>query len=188
MDRVPREQFMPENVRPDAYEDTPLYIGHNQTISAPSMVAAMCQLLDIPEGCKVLEIGTGMGYHAAVMAELVGSTGTVFTVERIPELADQARSVLSMLGYDNVKVFLRDGTEGLPDFAPYDRISVAAAAPEIPKPLVDQLNDPGRLVIPVGRYFQQLMLVEKKGGHVLTTDKGGVAFVPLLGKYGFKGY
>nr|WP_231844977.1 protein-L-isoaspartate O-methyltransferase [Methanocella arvoryzae] len=188
MDRVPREEFVPEDVRPDAYYDTPLPIGHNQTISAPSMVAIMCQALDIREGNKVLEIGTGLGYHAAVMAVLAGASGVVYTVERIPELADMARSVLSRLGFDNVKVFLRDGTEGLPDFAPYDRISVAAAAPDVPQPLVDQLKDPGRLVIPVGRYFQQLMLVEKKGGQIITTDKGGVAFVPLLGKYGFKGY
>jgi protein-L-isoaspartate(D-aspartate) O-methyltransferase len=188
MDRVPREQFMPENVRPDAYVDTPLYIGNDQTISAPSMVAVMCQILDITDGCKVLEIGTGMGYHAAVMSRLAGPSGTVFTVERIPELADQARTILKRLGFSNVKVFLSDGSEGLPEFAPYDRISVAAAAPTIPDALVDQLNDPGRMVIPVGRYFQELMLVEKKGGQIITTDKGGVAFVPLLGKYGFQGY
>ena len=178
---------MPPEVRSNAYDDTPLYIGYGQTISAPSMVAIMCQLLDIRNGSKILEIGTGLGYHAAVMSVLAGS-GTIFTVELIPELADHAHSVLDKLGFHNVKVFLSDGSEGLPEFAPYDRISVAAAAPKIPDALTDQLNDPGLMAIPVGKYLQELMLVEKKDGRVTISDNGAVAFVPLLGKYGFQVY
>jgi len=185
MARVPRERFIPREADDLAYDDTPLPIGQCQTISAPSMVGIMCQLLDITDGCKVLEVGTGLGYHAAIMSILAGS-GTVYTVERIPELAEQARKTLHDLGYNNVKVFLSDGSEGLSDFAPYDRISVAASAPNIPDPLVDQLGDPGLLVLPVGRYIQELVLVEKKGGRVNTYNKGWVAFVPMLGKYGFE--
>lgn len=185
METVPRERFVPREVSPYSYDDTPLGIGNGQTISAPSMVAVMCQILDIFDGCKILEIGTGMGYHAAVMSVLAGS-GTVYTVERIPDLAFKARDILKELGYSNVVVEIGDGSEGLAEFAPYDRISVAAAAPSIPPALVEQLQDPGRMVIPVGRYLQDLMLVDKQGGQVITTTHGGVAFVPLLGKYGFR--
>lgn len=184
---VPRERFVPADQAEFAYFDTPLHIGHDQTISAPSMVAIMCAVLDVRDGDRVLEIGTGWGYHAAVLSRLAG-TGTVYTVERIPELAERAKAVLAGLGYGNVKVFVGDGSEGLPEFAPYDRISVAAAAPEVPRALVDQLKDGGRMVIPVGRYFQELMLVEKAGGQVKMTPRGGVAFVPLLGKHGFRSY
>jgi protein-L-isoaspartate(D-aspartate) O-methyltransferase len=176
---------MPEKARRQAYDDTPVPIGDAQTISAPSMVAIMCDLLDIRNGDKVLEIGTGWGYHAAVMSILAGS-GTVYTVERIPDLAEKAISLFKKLGLNNLEVFISDGSEGLPEFAPYDRISVAASAPEIPQPLIEQLADGGRMVIPVGQYFQALYLVEKKDGKVDLSHKGGVAFVPLLGKYGFR--
>ncbi len=168
-----------------AYDDVPLPIGDGQTISAPSMVAVMCDLLDIRDGMSVLEVGTGLGYHAAVMSILAGK-GKVYTVERKPGLAEKARKILKELGYDNVEVFARDGSEGLPQYAPYDRISVACAAPEVPRPLVEQLKDGGRMVIPIGQYYQDLYLVEKVDGKVNTFEKGGVAFVPLVGKYGFK--
>ena len=131
MEKVPRERFVPDDSRDFAYEDMPLHIGHGQTISAPSMVAIMCDILDVRDGDKVLDIGTGWGYHSAILSLLAGS-GTVYSVERIPELAGRAEKILDDLGYDNVKVIVGDGSEGLPEFAPYDRINVAAAAPEIP--------------------------------------------------------
>lgn len=185
MAKVPRHMFMPKEVQRHAYGDTPVPIGDGQTISAPSMVAIMCDILDIRDGMKVMEIGTGLGYHAAVMAVLAGS-GKVYTVERKADLALKAREILKELHFDNVEVFIGDGSEGLPEHAPYDRISVAAAAPEIPQPLVEQLKDGCRMVIPIGRFAQELYLVEKKDGKVRSYYKGGVAFVPLLGKYGFK--
>jgi len=185
MSRVPRHLFIPPELLRYAYDDAPLRIGEGQTISAPSMVAIMCDVLDIRDGMKVLEIGTGTGYHAAVMAILAGS-GKVYTVERIQVLADRAREILKQLEYYNIEIFVSDGSEGLPQFAPYDRISVAAAAPEIPRPLVEQLKDGGKMVVPVGTYYQQLNLVEKENGIVNVYDKGAVAFVPLIGKYGFR--
>lgn len=167
-----------------AYDDVPLPIGDGQTISAPSMVAVMCDALDIREGMSVLEVGTGLGYHAAVMALLAGP-GKVYTVERVPGLAEKARRLLKELGFGNVDVFLSDGSEGLPLHAPYDRISVACSAPAIPPPLTDQLKEGGKMVIPIGQFYQDLILVEKVDGKVHTSSKGGVAFVPLVGKYGF---
>jgi len=164
----------------------PLPIGGGQTISAPSMVAIMCDVLDIRDGDKVLEVGTGWGYHAAVMSILAGS-GTVYTLERFDDLAEKARQILKEQGFNNVEVFVSDGSEGFPKFAPYDRISVACTAPDIPPPLIDQLNNYGKMVIPVGRFYQELYLVEKIDGQVNTYNKGGVAFVPLIGKYGFPG-
>ena len=184
MAQVPRHMFIPENLEPYAYEDVPLPIGDGQTISAPSMVAVMCDTLDIRSGMSVLEVGTGLGYHAAVMSVLT-SPGKVYTVERFRDLADKARNIFKELGYDNTEVFVGDGSEGLPRFAPYDRISVACAAPDIPGPLVDQLKNNGKMVIPVGHYYQDLYLVEKKDGKVESYRKGGVAFVPLVGKHGF---
>lgn len=165
--------------------DVPLLIGEGQTISAPSMVAIMCDVLDIKDGNKVLEVGTGLGYHAAVMSVLAGH-GIVYTVERKPGLAQQAREIYKELGFINIEVVVGDGSEGLPENEPYDRISVAAAAPSIPQPLVDELKDGGRMVIPVGQYYQDLYLIEKADGKVNTYNKGGVAFVPLVGKYGFQ--
>ena len=160
-------------------------IGEGQTISAPSMVAIMCDVLDIRDGMKVLEIGTGTGYHAAVMSILAGS-GKVYTVERIQALADRAQEILKKLEYHNIEIFISDGSEGLAQFAPYDRISVAAAAPEIPRPLVEQLKESGKMVVPVGTYYQELKLIERENGAVNVYDKGPVAFVPLIGKYGFR--
>ncbi len=186
MAKVPREQFMPDDVRDFAYEDTPLHLGHGQTISAPSMVAIMCDVLDVRDGDKVLDVGTGWGYHAALLSVLAGQ-GTVFTIERIPELAEHARKILAELGFNNVTVITGDGSEGLPEHAPYDRINVAAAAPQVPPALAEQLAEGGRMVVPVGRYLQELVLVEKKNGKIQASQKGGVAFVPLVGKAGFKG-
>jgi len=185
MSRVPRELFVPEELRPMAYEDRPLPIGHGQTISAPHMVAMMCDLLDLREGMKVLEVGGGCGYHAAVMAELVGPSGHVYSVERIPELVEMARRNLERARYRNVSMILGDGTLGYSEQAPYDRISVAASAPDIPEPLKEQLRPGGRMVIPVGSYSQDLLVVTKN--HEIRVERAmGVIFVPLIGKYGFK--
>jgi protein-L-isoaspartate(D-aspartate) O-methyltransferase len=183
MERVPRHLFVPENEQTNAYEDYPLPIGNGQTISAPHMVAIMCNLLDIEDGMKVLEIGTGSGYHAAVMAELAGN-GHVYSVERIEALALSARDNLKKAGITNVTVIVEDGTLGLPQFSPYDRISVAAASPEILDTLTEQLKEGGKLVIPVGRLYQELYLVTKTDG-IKKEAKGGVVFVPLIGKKGF---
>jgi protein-L-isoaspartate(D-aspartate) O-methyltransferase len=186
MARVPRHRFVPKDMERFAYDDVPLPIGGGQTISAPSMVAIMLDVLDIRDGNKVFEVGTGLGYHAAIISILAGPSGKVYTVERKADLADKARQILRELGYDNVEVFVGDGSEGLPQFAPYDRISVACAAPDIPGPLVEQLKDGGKMVIPVGQYYQDLYLVEKVDGKINSYNKGGVAFVPLVGKYGFQ--
>lgn len=183
MDRVPRELFIPESQKEYAYTDSPLPIGCGQTISAPHMVAIMCDLLDIQPGMKVLEIGAGSGYHAAVMAVLAGK-GHVYAVEKIEALASFAKDNLKKAGITNVDVIVEDGSLGLPGFAPYDRISVACAAPEILESLTEQLNRGGKLIIPVGRYFQELYLVTKTNG-LKKEAKGGVVFVPLVGKKGF---
>jgi protein-L-isoaspartate(D-aspartate) O-methyltransferase len=185
MARVPREMFVPDHLRSRAYEDMPLPIGFNQTISAPHMVAIMCDLLDPRPGMVVLEVGGGCGYHAAVMADLVGTQGHVYSVERIPELVAQARKNLIAAGIKNVTMIEGDGSIGLPEHAPYDRISVAATAPSVPEPLQQQLKPGGMMVLPVGLGFQELVLVTRKNGFV-TEEKMSVAFVPLIGEHGFK--
>ncbi|NPA62646.1 MAG: protein-L-isoaspartate O-methyltransferase [Methanococci archaeon] len=186
--KVPREEFIPEHLRKYAYVDTPLDIGHGQTISAIHMVGLMSELLDLKPGMKVLEIGTGCGYHAAITAEIVGKEGLVVSIERIPELAEKAEKTLRKLGYDNVIVVVGDGTLGYKPLAPYDRIYVTAAGPKIPKALIEQLKDGGKLLMPVGKYLQKLVLVEKKGDELIMKDYGDVAFVPLIGKEGFPQY
>lgn len=183
MRKVPRHLFVPENEQINAYYDSPLSIGAGQTISAPHMVAIMCDLLDIHDGMTILEIGAGSGYHAAVMAVLAGS-GHVYSVERIGSLAEFARHNLEKAGIENVTVVIEDGSLGLPGFAPYDRISVAAASPDIPSTLTDQLRTGGKLIIPVGKYYQELYLITKTNG-LKKEAKGGVVFVPLVGKKGF---
>ena len=183
MRSVPRHLFVPEKEQRHAYADYPLPIGWGQTISAPHMVAIMCDLLDIQDGMKILEIGAGSGYHAAVMAELVGS-GHVYAVETIEGLAQFARDNLKKAGITNVTVIVEDGSLGLPGYAPYDRISVACASPEILDTLTAQLKEGGKLVIPVGKYLQELYLVTKIDG-LKKEAKGGVMFVPLIGKKGF---
>jgi protein-L-isoaspartate(D-aspartate) O-methyltransferase len=183
MRRVPRHLFVPESEWKYAYADYPLPIGWGQTISAPHMVAIMCDLLDIRDGMKVLEIGAGSGYHAAVMAVLAGS-GHVYAVEVVEGLAEFARQNLKKAGITNVTVVTGDGSLGLPEYAPYDRINVACAAPDILDTLTAQLKRGGKLVIPVGRNFQELYLVTKIDG-LKKEAKGGVVFVPLVGEKGF---
>jgi len=185
MTSVPRELFVPERLRSRAYNDIPLPIGYEQTISAPHMVAIMCDLLDLQEGMSVLEVGGGSGYHAAVMADLVGAQGHIFSMERHPELVVAARKSLNQAGINNVTMIEGDGSIGLLERAPFDRISVAATAPRVPEPLKQQLKPGGKMVIPVGTAFQELVLVTRKNGFA-AEEKMGVAFVPLIGKEGFR--
>ncbi|MBE8540312.1 protein-L-isoaspartate O-methyltransferase [Geoglobus acetivorans] len=184
---VPRHLFVPPEVRSEAYNDYPLLIGHGQTISAPHMVAIICELLDLEEGDKVLEVGAGSGYHAAVVSRIVGADGVVISVERIPELADRARKTLKALGYTNVKVVVGDGSIGYEPEAPYDKIYVTASAPRIPAKLLMQLKNGGRMVIPVGDFIQHLHVVDRdEYGQIKTRNWGAVRFVPLVGEEGFK--
>ncbi|MEM1685644.1 MAG: protein-L-isoaspartate O-methyltransferase [Acidilobaceae archaeon] len=187
--RVPRELFVPEELREYAYDDRPLPIGFNQTISAPSIVAYMTELLDPQPGDKVLEVGTGSGYQAAILAEIVCPKGHVWTIERIAEIAESARRRLEMLGYaDMITVIVGDGSLGYEPQAPYDRIIVTAAAPKIPKPLIEQLKPGGKIVIPVGPLpFQVLMVVYKKSSNEIEIKRDlEVVFVPLIGEYGWR--
>ncbi|MFV9631273.1 MAG: protein-L-isoaspartate O-methyltransferase [Methanosarcinales archaeon] len=184
MELVPRHLFVPENERINAYADRPLPIGSGQTISAPHMVAIMCSLLDLRPGHRVLEVGCGMGYHAAVMSQLVRPGGHVYAVERIKILGESAKKNLLESGYEDVTVVIEDGSQGLPQQAPFDRISVACTAPEIPDILIEQLTQGGKMVIPVGQYMQELYLITRSNG-IIKEKKGGVIFVPLIGKYGF---
>ena len=183
MRAVPRERFVPEALRARAYEDAALPIGSGQTISQPYMVAAICQALSLHGGEVVLDVGTGSGYQAAVLAELADE---VHTIERVPELADGARRALVEAGYDRVHVYVGDGTLGLPDEAPFDAIAVAAAAPAIPESLYEQLAPFGRLVLPVGsRRGQELQLVVRSPEGPATIRSVPCRFVPLLGAEGF---
>jgi protein-L-isoaspartate(D-aspartate) O-methyltransferase len=194
--QVPREPFLPENVKANAAMDCPLPIGSGQTASAPHMVSIMDEALELEVGHKVLEVGGGSGWHAATIAEIVSPSdapkeewGHVYTVERIAELAAFAKDNLTKAGYgDRVTVIHQDGTVGYPEESPYDRILVAAAGPEVPKPLVEQLTDEGILLVPVGgaQFYQSLIRVRKKNGKTLEENLGGVAFVPLIGKHGFE--
>ncbi len=180
MEEVPRHLFVPPQSIWQAYEDYPLSIGFGQTISQPYIVAMMTDLLSLKGTEKVLEIGTGSGYQAAILSCLAR---VVFTIERIPELAARAAKVLEDLGFRNVHTIVGDGSKGLPPYAPYDAILVTAAAAEVPSPLIEQLADGGRLVIPVGtRHLQELIRVTKKGEKSLTEHKGPCTFVPLVGK------
>ncbi len=188
MRRVPREEFLPDGLRGEAYVDTPLPIGEGQTISAPHMVAIMSEQLDLSSGLKVLEIGAGSGYHAAVCAELVSPDGHVWTVERITSLAKFAEDNLKKAGYAEwVTVVIGDGTNGLAEHAPYDRIFVAAGAPQIPKPLTDQLAEGGKMLIPLGgRYYQDLVRIIRRNGALEKVNLGGCVFVPLIGEHGYR--
>jgi len=183
MSRVPRELFVDERDRNRAYLDMPLRIGFGQTISQPYMVALIAQEAAVREGDRVLDIGTGSGYQAAVLAELGAE---VHTIERIPELADRARERLRAAGYDNVSVHLGDGTLGLPDEAPFNEITVAAAAPEVPMSLYEQLVPGGRLVVPVGGPGgQRLEIVVRSPEGPAVRRSVPCRFVPLLGEEGY---
>lgn len=187
--KVPRHEFIPENIRDYSYADQPLSIGHGQTISAPSMIAIMLESLDLKMGLKVLEVGTGSGYNAALIAEVVGKKGGVFSIERIDELAEFGRANLKRTGYSWVQVVVGDGTCGYEKEAPWDRILVTACAPELPKPLVEQMKIGGKLGAPVGQHymFQTWVVAEKHDkGELKFDERGGCSFVPLVGKYGWK--
>ena len=184
MRTVPRHLFVPGHVIGSAYRDAPLPIGQGQTISQPYIVALMTELLELKGEEKVLEIGTGSGYQAAILGQLAAQ---VITVERIPQLAQEASELLVQLGYDNVHVKVGDGTLGWPDDAPYDAVIVTAASPQIPEPLKGQLTDGGRLVAPVGpRWTQELVRVRRRGDRYHSETLLGVAFVPLIGEHGWQ--
>jgi len=183
MRQVPRHLFVPKDMRGLAYSDSPLPIGQGQTISQPYIVALMTELLELTGQEKVLELGTGSGYQAAILSRLACQ---VYSVERHAALAGQAEKVLTQLGYDNVVISVGDGTLGWPEHSPYEAIIVTAAAPDVPQPLTDQLTDGGRLVAPVGSRWSQVLAKVKRQGETLTREHlTAVAFVPLVGKYGW---
>jgi protein-L-isoaspartate(D-aspartate) O-methyltransferase len=183
MERVPRELFVPIDQRRKAHADAALPIGHDQTISQPYMVARICEILALTGRERVLDVGTGSGYQAAVLDELAGE---VHTIERIPELAELARSNLAEAGYPHVKVHVGDGSVGLPGEAPFDAIAVAAAAPALPQRLYQQLTERGRLAVPVGRRSaQRLDLVVRSPEGPAVVRSVTCRFVPLLGEEGF---
>jgi protein-L-isoaspartate(D-aspartate) O-methyltransferase len=184
MRKVPRHLFVDEALQDQSYSDHPLPIGEKQTISQPYIVALMTESLGLQGREKVLEIGTGSGYQAAILAELAGR---VFSIERYPNLAYRSNQILQKLGYKNVIVRVADGTLGWPDEAPFDGIVVTAGTPKVPQPLVDQLSVGGRMVIPVGdRLSQELVLVERGREGIRKTNLGGVRFVDLVGKWGWE--
>jgi len=182
---IPREEFVPSDLKYAAYDDCALPIGEGQTISQPYMVAIMTECLQLKGDEKVLEIGTGSGYQAAILSRL---SKKVFTIERVPELAERSKEKLEKHGFSNVQVILGDGTEGYENEVPFDGIIVTASCPDIPKPLVDQLAEGGRLILPIGeRFHQVLTTVTKSKGKIKKEESIGCVFVPLLGKYGWRG-
>jgi protein-L-isoaspartate(D-aspartate) O-methyltransferase len=176
---VPRNRFVPAELAPRAYDDTPLPIGYDQTISQPYVVAFMTEAAALTPDAKVLDIGTGSGYQAAVLAEIVGR---VYSIEIVPELAERSRRLLADLGYDNVEVRTGDGYRGWPDEAPFDAIVVAAAPDHVPPALVEQLAVGARLVIPVGRFAQEILIVTKTASGSTTEAVLPVRFVPMTGE------
>ena len=183
MARVPREEFVPDRLRSSAYDDDALPIGHGATISQPTMVARICEELTLEGDERVLDVGTGSGYQAAVLAELAAE---VVSIERVPELAAGARATLERTGYGAVEVYVGDGTLGVPERAPFDAIAVAAAAPEPPPALYDQLAPDGRLAVPVGsRRGQRLEIVTRGESGPAVVRSVPCRFVPLVGREGF---
>ena len=182
---IPREVFVPDSIKKFAYLDTPLEIGNGQTISAPHMVAIMVEGLDIKKGQKILEIGAGSGYHAAIVSKLIGKDGHIYTIERHSSLVENAKNNIKNAEITNITIETGDGSQGLIKYAPYDRIYVTCAAPGIPPPLIEQLKNKGKLMIPVGKTICELKLIEKKGNKLIENDLGGCAFVPLVGKHGY---
>jgi protein-L-isoaspartate(D-aspartate) O-methyltransferase len=176
--KVERHLFVPKHLQPTAYSDQPLPIGEGQTISQPYIVALMTELLELKGDEKVLEVGTGSGYQAAILAELAKE---VYTIEIVEKLANSAEKLLLQLGYKNIRVKAGDGYLGWPEAAPFDAIIVTCAPDHIPKPLVDQLKEGGRMVIPVGEYTQELKKIVKRAGKLETTNAIPVIFVPMTG-------
>jgi protein-L-isoaspartate(D-aspartate) O-methyltransferase len=184
MRKVPRHEFLPAVLRDQAYGDHAIPIGEGQTISQPYMVAIMTEQLELTGAERVLEIGTGSGYQAAILAELCRK---VYTVERVKGLADRARATLDRLGYGSVAVKVFDGTYGWKDMAPFDAIIVTAAAPDVPAPLLEQLAEGGRMVVPVGHRFSQVLVkVVKTPDGMTTRESIPCVFVPLIGNHGWK--
>jgi len=182
--KVQRHKFIPEDVLMSAYADFPLPIGEGQTISQPYIVALMTECLDLRGEEKVLEIGTGSGYQTAILAEL---TKEIYSVERFKNLAESAEAMLNELGYKNIGIKVGDGTLGWPEMGPFDRIIITAASPRIPLPLTEQLNESGKLILPLGESFSQVLTaVEKKNGKLESIEICGCIFVPLVGKYGWR--
>lgn len=188
--KVPRHLFVPKEIDSHAYQDYPQQIGCGQTISAPHMVGIMVEKLDLAPGQKVLEVGGGSGYHAAVVAQIVGPEGHVYSVEYIKELAERGEENIKKCGLgDIITIVHGDGSLGLPEHAPYDRIYVTCASPDVPVPLIEQLADKGILLVPSGgRHYQTLIYIQKKRNRIIQKDYGGCIFVPLRGEYGFKDY
>jgi len=178
MHAVPRHRFVPESHRRYSYGDYPLPIGHEQTISQPYIVALMTELLEVDSGSIVLEVGTGSGYQAAVLSEIVRE---VYSIEIVEPLAERSTAILDSLGYENVHVKAGDGFKGWPEHAPFDAIIVTCAPPQIPQPLLDQLAEGGRLVIPVGEDRQELKRVLRKDGKIVEESGIAVRFVPMTG-------
>jgi protein-L-isoaspartate(D-aspartate) O-methyltransferase len=184
--KVPREYFVPEALKESAYSDFPLPIGEGQTISQPYIVALMTERLALNRDDKILEIGTGSGYQAAILAQLCNE---VYTVERFANLASRAKSVFADLGLHNIKVEVGDGSLGLEKNAPFDKIIITAAVSSVPHPLVDQLSDNGRMIYPLGESFSQVLtLLTKRNNKIETIQVCGCVFVPLVGKYGSVSY
>lgn len=182
--KVERHRFIPEDSRDSAYEDFPVPIGEGQTISQPYIVALMTEYLGLKGDEKVLEIGTGSGYQTAILAELAKE---VYSVERFETLAKNSERLLKELGYANFKIKVGDGSLGWPEEAPFDRVIITAASPCLPQPLVEQLKDNGRMVLPLGESFSQaLTMVEKQKNGFKSTQICGCVFVPLVGEYGWK--
>jgi len=181
MNKIDRKLFVPYEFEESAYLDTPLPIGYGQTISAPHMVGLMCEYLDLKERDKVLEVGTGSGYNAAVMSILVGKEGKIYSVEIVEQLYQRAKTILTNLSIENVELFLSDGKLGLKEYAPYDKITVTCYARVIPPALIEQLKDGGSLLIPVGdEYVQVLRRIKKKGDKLVEESLGNVRFVPMV--------
>lgn len=182
--KVERHKFIPENLENSAYADFPVPIGEGQTISQPYIVALMTESLNLNAQDKVLEIGTGSGYQTAILAELAKE---VYSIERHEALAKKAEGILNALGYTNIKIKVGDGTLGWEEFAPFEKVIITAASPCLPLPLTEQLKENGKIVLPLGENFSQVLtLVEKKKGKLESVNICGCVFVPLVGKYGWK--
>jgi protein-L-isoaspartate(D-aspartate) O-methyltransferase len=182
-----REFFVPSDCKHLAYRDSPISIGFNQTISQPSTVVAMTEALNIKEGDKVLEIGTGSGWQSAILSYMVGEKGHVYSIEVLEDLAEFARANLEKVGINNVEVIVKDGSLGLQEKAPFDKIIVTAACPDVPTPLLEQLKIGGTMVLPIGNlYLQEMFVVRKTSKNMVRKSIGSFMFVPLIGQYGFK--